>query len=91
MMRWPGRDPRPNYASALLQQLHLQPIAALEVLTALADHLTGRSSVVEIQVEGWGSIDSLSPAPLTARNSQSPSRAPPPPPRPPTLVPKLAP
>ena len=34
-----------------------QPTAALEVLTALADYLAGRNSVLETQVEGWGSID----------------------------------
>ena len=52
IMRWPGCDPRPVYITALLQQLHLQPTAALEVRTALADHLAGRSSVLKTQVEG---------------------------------------
>ena len=52
IMRWPGCDPRPNYVTVLLQLLHLQPIAALEVFMALADHLAGRSSVLEMQVDG---------------------------------------
>ena len=43
IMRRPGCDPRPVYVTALLQLLHLQPIRELEVLTAPADHLAGRS------------------------------------------------
>ena len=69
IMRWPGCDPRPIHVISLLQQLHLQPIAALEVMTALDDHLAGPSSDLEMQVEGWGSIDDLCPALLTASNS----------------------
>ena len=44
LTRWPGCDPRPIYVTALLQQLHLQPIAALEVLTVLTDHLAARTT-----------------------------------------------
>ena len=60
-MRWPGFDHGPIYA--LVQELQQHPIAALEVLTALPDHLAGHSSVLETQMERSGSIDNLSPAP----------------------------
>ena len=76
-----GIDPRPVYVTFLPQQLHLQPIAALDVLTALAAHLAGRSSFLETQVEEWSSIDDLSPAPAHRQQLVSP----PPPPPPPSL------
>ena len=52
IMCWPGCHPGPVYVTSLLQQLHLQPLLTLEVLTALAYHVAGRSSVLEEQVEG---------------------------------------
>ena len=64
-MRWPGSKPQPVYVTALLRLLHLQPIAALEVLTCLADHLAGRRGVLETQVERWGDLPR---PPLTANN-----------------------
>ena len=65
----PGRPPG---VTALLQLLHLQPIAALEVLTALADHLAGLSSILETEVEGGGRIDNRSPAPAHRQQLVSP-------------------
>ena len=53
-------------------------------VTALAGHVAGRSSVLETHVEGWCSIDELSPAP--AHRQQLTSA-----PQPPTLVPQPAP
>ena len=76
IMRWPGCDPWPVYVTTVLQHLHVEPIAPLEVVTALADNLAGRSSVMEMQVQGWGSIDNLSPAPAHGKQLAS---APPPP------------
>ena len=79
IMRWPGRAPQPVYVTSLLQHLHLPPISALEVVTALADNLAGRSSVLEMQVEGWDSIDDLPPAPAHRQQLVNP---PPPVPHP---------
>ena len=57
IMRWPACYPQPVYVTALLQQLHLQPIAPLEIVTALTDHLAGRSRVQEkilcLQTRGY--------------------------------------
>ena len=62
-MQRPGYDPRPIHVTTVLQQLHVQPISPLDVLTALADHLASRTSLLETQVEGWGSIHDFSPHP----------------------------
>ena len=86
IMRWPRCNPGPIYFTSLLQLLHLQPIAALEVLAALAEHLAGRSSVLETQVEGWGSIDDVSPTPAHRQQLVSP-----PPPQTPHPGPKTCP
>ena len=63
IIRWPGSDPRPIYLGTLLRQLHLQPVAVLEFLTAMTDYVAARGSVLATRIEGWGSIGDLSPAP----------------------------
>ena len=63
ILRWPGSDPRPIYLGMLLQQLHLQPVAVLEFLTAMMDYVVARGSVLATRIEGWGSIGDLSLAP----------------------------
>ena len=63
ILRWPGSDPRPIYLGTLLQQLHLQPVAVLEFLTAMMDCVAARGSVLATRIEGWGSIGDMSPAP----------------------------
>ena len=63
ILRWPRSDPRPIYLGTLLQQLHLQPVAVMEFLTAMMDHVAARGSVLATCIEGWGSIGDMSPAP----------------------------
>ena len=45
-MRCPGLKPRPIYVTALLQQLHLQPIAGQEVMTALRPTARGSPGLI---------------------------------------------
>ena len=78
ILGWPRSDPRPIYLGALLQQLHLQPVAVLKFLTAMTDYMASRGSVLETRIEGWGSIGDLSPAP--PHRQQVAAEPPPPPP-----------
>ena len=67
IMRWFACDPwRVDY-TALLHDVHLEPIKALEVPMVLADHLAGCGGALETQVEGRGGIDDLSPAPAQSQ------------------------
>ena len=63
ILRWPGSDPRPIYLATLLQQLHLQPFAVLEFLTAMMDYVAACGSILATHIQGWGSIGDQSPAP----------------------------
>ena len=88
ILRWLGSDPRPIYLGTLLQQLHLQPVAVLEFLTAMMDYVAARGSILATRIEGWGSIGDMSPAPphcqqVAAEAPAPPACAPPVQPQPP--------
>ena len=77
ILRWPGSDPRPIYLGTLLQQLHLQPVAVLEFLTAMMDYVAARGSVLATRIEGWGSIGDMSLAPPHCQQVAAEAPAPP--------------
>ena len=52
IIRWPSCDPRLVYLTALLQHMHRQLMAALELLTAMANYVASHNSILEMQVHG---------------------------------------